>query len=153
MADIELSSYVTGLASATLTGTEEVYLVGDEKTTTQDIADLGNSNIRVWKAQISQTGTSAPTLVELVNTLGVTLTPAYSAVGQYTISGFSGNLTGLIEVSISSGYDETLTTEVTCTTSSILRIKTYASGVASDDIFTNAGLYLGTCVLTIIKYD
>lgn len=36
----EISDYVTGLASATLAGTEEVYLATDEKTTTQDIADL-----------------------------------------------------------------------------------------------------------------
>lgn len=43
MANIELSSYVTGLSSATLDGSEEVYLVGNEKTTTQDIADLNGA--------------------------------------------------------------------------------------------------------------
>ena len=40
----EISSYVTGLSSATLAGTEEVYLATDEKTTVQDIADL-NGNL------------------------------------------------------------------------------------------------------------
>jgi hypothetical protein len=38
---------------------------------------------KVWKAQIDQTGTSAPTLVELVNTLGVTPSrTTYSSVGN-----------------------------------------------------------------------
>ena len=41
----EISSYVTGLASATLTGAEEVYLASDEKTTVQAIADLNGSLI------------------------------------------------------------------------------------------------------------
>jgi len=40
----EISTYVTGLASATLAGTEEVYLATDKKTTTQAIADL-NGNL------------------------------------------------------------------------------------------------------------
>ena len=41
----EISTYVTSLASATLAGTEEVYLASDEKTTTQAIADLNGSLI------------------------------------------------------------------------------------------------------------
>jgi hypothetical protein len=41
----EISDYVTGLSSATLTGAEEVYLATDEKTTVQDIANFNNGNI------------------------------------------------------------------------------------------------------------
>ena len=40
----EISDYVTSLASATLAGTEEVYLATDEKTTVQDIANLTASS-------------------------------------------------------------------------------------------------------------
>ena len=40
----EISDYVTSLPTATLAGTEEVYLATDEKTTTQAIADL-NGNL------------------------------------------------------------------------------------------------------------
>ena len=40
----EISDYVTSLPTATLAGTEEVYLATDEKTTVQDIADL-NGNL------------------------------------------------------------------------------------------------------------
>ena len=39
----EISTYVTGLASATLTGTEEVYLASDEKTTVKAIASFNGS--------------------------------------------------------------------------------------------------------------
>jgi len=149
-ATTEISTYVTSLSSATLDGTEEVYLASNEKTTTQDIANL---NGKVWKAQISQTGTSAPTLVELINTLGVgTLTPAYVGVGIYTISGFGGNLTGLIEVGLS-GYLDTFTHIVSSLTSSQLKIETFESAVASNDMLINSGTTVGSSVITIIKYD
>ena len=80
MADIELSSYVTGLSSATLTGTEELYLVGDEKTTTQDIANLaaggggnlGNSNLTADAAvrTYSLTGDTASEYLSFLNNSG-----------------------------------------------------------------------------------
>jgi hypothetical protein len=41
----EISTYVTGLASATLAGTEEVYLASDEKTTVNAISTFNNGNI------------------------------------------------------------------------------------------------------------
>lgn len=153
MADIELSSYVTGLASATLTGTEEVYLVGDEKTTTQDIADLGNSNIRVWKAQISQTGTSAPTLTTLIDDFGLTLSTNYILTGAYSINGFGGILTGLIDVNITTRNYGTDTADVYVATSSVLGIATFSSGASANGVLDNSGFNLGTSVITVIKYD
>jgi hypothetical protein len=41
----EISDYVTGLSSATLTGAEEVYLATDEKTTVNAISTFNNGNI------------------------------------------------------------------------------------------------------------
>lgn len=152
MANIELSDYVTGLSSATLDGSEEVYLVGNEKTTTQDIADLGNSNIKVYKAQISQTGISAPTLTTLRDDFGLTLTPAYSAVGVYTISGFNSNLTGLIETDLTS-YANTTYHILSCLTSSQLKIETFTATIPTDGLLTNSGTTVGSSVLTIVKYD
>ena len=61
----EISSYVTGLASATLAGTEEVYLATDEKTTTQAIADLNGNlittivNIGDWNMDADTSATIA----------------------------------------------------------------------------------------------
>jgi hypothetical protein len=54
----------------------------------------------VWKAKIDQTGTTAPTLTVLIDTIGLTITPNYAGVGGYTLTGFSGILTGNIEVSL-----------------------------------------------------
>jgi hypothetical protein len=39
----EISDYVTGLSSATLTGAEEVYLATDEKATVSDIANFNST--------------------------------------------------------------------------------------------------------------
>lgn len=146
----EISDYVTGLSSATLTGAEEVYLATDEKTTVQDIANL---NGKVYKAQISQTGTSAPTLVELVNTLGVgTLTTNYILTGAYDIQGFGGVLTGLIDINITWNNVNDFA-RVYIATSSILGVSTFTSGVGANGVLDNTGFGLGTCVLTITKYD
>lgn len=147
----EISDYVTGLSSATLAGTEEVYLASDEKTTVNAISQFAVG--KVYKAQISQSGTSAPTLVELTNTLGVgALTTNYIATGAYDIQGFGGVLTGLIHVSIDVrgvGYEA----YAGVSTSSILSLGTYISGVASNGVLDNVGFNLGSSVITIIKYD
>jgi len=52
----------------------------------------------IWKALITQTGTSAPSLTVIENSLGITATPNYLGVGGYTISGFAGNLVAPLEV-------------------------------------------------------
>jgi hypothetical protein len=41
----EISDYITGLPTATLTGTEEIYLATDEKTTVNEISTFNNGNI------------------------------------------------------------------------------------------------------------
>jgi len=47
----EISTYVTSLASATLAGTEEVYLASDEKTTVKSIANF-NGNYKTITVDI-----------------------------------------------------------------------------------------------------
>lgn len=150
MANIELSSYVTGLSDAgTLDGTEELYLSSDEKTTTGAIAELSSG--KIWKAYITQTGTSAPSLTVLVNTLGVTITPSYSVAGGYSLSGFDSNLTGLVSIEmVFNPIDSTKTAYAIAGSSSVIGLSTYLAGVQSDNV-------LGTInyvnVLTVTKYD
>lgn len=145
----EISDYVSGLSSATLTGAEEVYLATDEKATVQDIVNFGG---KVYKAQIDQTGTSAPTLTVLRDDFGLTLTPSYSGVGIFIIDGWSSKLTGLIETNLT-GYLDTFTNILSSLTSSQLKIETFNRGVASNGMLTNSGTAIGSSVLTIIKYD
>ena len=52
----------------------------------------------IWKALITQSGTSAPTLTIVENTLGITAVPSYVGVGGFLIAGFAGNLIGDIEI-------------------------------------------------------
>jgi len=150
----EISDYVTGLSSATLAGTEEVYLASDEKTTVNAISQFAVG--KVYKAQISQAGTSAPTLVELVNTLGVTVTPSYGVAGVYTLSGFTGLITGLTEVNITCPDNGVLSAKAGGTVSTdVVAILTYSSGVLSNDVLSNDPSIsnFGSSVITIIKYD
>lgn len=107
----------------------------------------------IYKAQISQTGTNAPTLTTIINTLNVDLTPSYNSTGNYNITGWDGNLTGLIEINLTSnkGYDETV--EFQCVTNSLFNLKTYIGGTLSNDVLKNSGIYVGSSILTVIKYD
>lgn len=146
----KLSTYVTGLSDAgTLDGTEVIYLASNEKTTSQSVIELGG---RVYKAQISQTGTNAPTLTTLRDDFGLTLTPAYSGTGVYTISGFNSNLTGLIETNLTSYSNDTFHI-LSCLTSSQLKIETFTATTPTDGLLTNSGTAVGSSVLTIVKYD
>ena len=153
MATQEISSYVTGLSSATLAGTEEVYLASDEKTTVQDIADLGNSNVKVWSAQISQTGTSAPVLTTLIDDFGLTLTPARASVGAYYIDGFASNLTGLIKIVANFSFNDYLTNDhhytIAASSSSRLNFATLVNTVYTDGKLGGGYNY----TITVTKYD
>jgi hypothetical protein len=150
----EISDYVTGLSSATLTGAEEVYLATDEKTTVNAISQFAGG--KVWKAQIDQTGTSAPTLVELVNTLGVTPSgTTYSSIGNYTILGLGSIFTGLIHIAVDI-YDFTggdVTASYGIAPGNVLQLRSYQGGVLTDGLFNNAGGAIGSSVITITKYD
>lgn len=150
----ELSDYVTGLSSAKLTGAEEVYLATDKKTTVNAIRNFSSG--RVWKAQIDQTGTSAPTLVELVNTLGVTPSgTTYTSVGDYTILGLGSIFTGLIHITVDI-YDFStgdITASFQIVPGDVLRLRSYKGGVLTDGLFNNAGVAIGSSVITITKYN
>jgi hypothetical protein len=150
MATQELSDYVTGLSTASLDGAKELYLQTDEKTTVGALKVFTTG--KVYKAQISQSGTSAPTLNVLVDDFGLTLSPSYTGVGVYEISGFATNLTGLIETNLTT-YSNTASHILSSLSSSILKIETFDSGVATNGMLINSGTSVGSSVLTIVKYD
>jgi len=151
MADIELSDYVTSLSSATLTGTEEVYLVGDEKTTTQAIAEFTGG--KVWKCFITQTGTSAPVVTVLINTLGAgTITSTYDSTGYYTLSGFGTSLTSSTSIEARFEIPSYLNTGgAVRIDADSFAVYTQASGTNTDDILDVTFPYAYT--ITVTKYD
>lgn len=93
----EMTAHSTGVLAATdlIEVSEDLGggLYGSRKLTGEQL-DGG----LVWEALITQTGTSAPSLTVVKNTLAITSTPSYSGVGGYTIGGFAGNLTGSLKI-------------------------------------------------------
>ena len=154
MATQELSDYVTGLSTASLDGAKELYLQTDEKTTVGALKVFTTG--KVYKAQISQSGTSAPTLTELVNTFGVIVNSVYNGVGVYSLTGFTGLITGLTEVSITFPNDGINSAFAGGTISTnIVIINTFISGVQANGVLNNdpSITKFGTSVITVTKYD
>lgn len=114
----------------------------DEAVTLGQLNEYGVTGVSYKKyvALISQSGASAPTVVELENTLGGTITWGYSSPGTYT-----GTLTGAFTnnktTSIISGL-ETYQFDVKRTSDNAILIQAFASGVGADNLLTNNTLII-----------
>jgi len=104
----------------------------------------GKPTSKVWKAIILQAGTSAPVLTVVENTLGVTVVSSYSVVGGYGLSGFAGLLTGNISISMDFQLSYLEHSRCLVSTSSLLSLSTYLSGVLANDV-----LAISTIIRTI----
>lgn len=116
------------------------------------IITLANGKPRqlVWKALITQTGTNAPVLTVVENTLGVTITPSYVSVGVYQLSGFNSNLI-INQVEIYGNMNhvgDQWDMELDATTDSILSIATFEVGTGYINGVLNG---IGNSV-TVVKY-
>ena len=108
------------------------------------ITSSGLPTSKVWKAIIVQSGTSAPVLTVVENTLGVTVVSSYSVVGGYGLSGFAGLLTGNISISMDFQLSYLEHSRCLVPTSSLLTLGTYSSGVLANDV-----LAISTIIRTI----
>ena len=108
------------------------------------ITSSGLPTSKVWKAIILQSGTSAPVLTVVENTLGVTVVSSYSVVGGYGLSGFAGLLTGNISISMDFQLSYLEHSRCLVNTSSLLSLSTYLSGVLANDV-----LAISTIIRTI----
>lgn len=88
----------------------------------------------VYKAVISQTGTSDPVIEqELENTLGLTVSTGYITAGAYSISGLDGNAARVVEVTLSGlGVDQEFSSRPT--SANAISLNTYVSGVGTDGV-------------------
>ena len=147
----EISDYVTGLSSATLTGAEEVYLATDEKTTVNAISQFAVG--KVWKCFITQTGTSAPVITVVNNTLGAgTITSTYNGLGDYTLSGFGTAITVNTTVERSFNIASYLNTgSAIRLDADSIGVYTMASGTNADGILDPSYPYVN--IITVTKYD
>ena len=160
--NINLSSDVEvyGKGNVVDRGLKGIIVGNDNVLNTQEeinnLPAITNNEPKVWKAQIDQTGTSAPTLVELINTLGVAPSgTTYSAVGNYAILGLGSIFTGLIHITVDiynfAGGDVTASYGIL--PGDVLLLRSYQGGVLTDGLFNNAGGAIGSSVITITKYD
>jgi len=102
----------------------------------------------VWKALVTQSGTNAPVLVVVENSLNVTVVSGYTGVGSYTLSGFDSNLTSAIDLhgNINSTQSEVFMNLVAFTSSSIV-MNTSTLGAVADDVLDTIG-----SSITVTKY-
>ena len=94
------------------------------------------SGVKRYKALISQTGTSAPTVIVLENSLG-TITYGYSSVGGYTISSSALFTVGKTYWNVQSGPNANTTSAINQATSSSMILWTTQVSTGAN---INAGL-------------
>ena len=127
----EMNAHSTGVLAATdlIEVSEDLGggLFGSRKLTGEQL-DGG----LVWEALITQTGTSAPSLTVIKNTLGITATSSYTSTGVYTISGFASNLTGNIKIEASCTNGQSFCSAAT--SSALLLATTNDSGTNVNDV-------------------
>lgn len=105
------------IAKANLKSTDRVKLTSKDKNIEMSLADFtdylnstlsptsSDAGYSVYTATISQSGTSAPVLTELKNTLGATITPTYSGtLGVYLLTSVGTFTAGKTIVDCYKGY-------------------------------------------------
>jgi hypothetical protein len=109
-----------------------------EKGDASPVASLG---YKVYKALITQTGTSAPTLIVLQNTIG-TITPSYTSAGNYVLS--SSGLFTLNKTFQLIGTPSDVTAQLYFNQSDAddLSLYTTSSGVAADGMVSNTSILI-----------
>ena len=86
---------------------------------------------------ISQSGTSAPTMTILSNTLGITPTFSYNNVGDYTMDFASATLNTSTIVSIGTSGYYPYTFQASYSNSTTIALKSFRDNVKYDNAFVN----------------
>lgn len=107
---------------------------------------------KVYTALLSQSGTDAPVATVLENTLGFTPIYTYSSAGVYALSpleDFSNFLSKGVVIFLNKGSNDSTnaTNSISCAYNyddGALEIRTYANGLASDDILSDVDSFQKT---------
>jgi hypothetical protein len=86
---------------------------------------------------ITQTGTDAPTLTILKNTLGITPTTSYNNVGDYTIDFASATLNSSTIVTLGTSGIYPYTLQASYSNSTTIALKSFRDNVKYDNVFVN----------------
>jgi hypothetical protein len=117
----------------------------------EEVATSASAGEIMYKARVSQQGAEAPVLTEYINRYG-TITPSYTDVGSYALSGFSELTTAGHEISLvcnNFGFVRVILGSATT-----LAIATRDSSDNQANGILGSGLTAGSVIstLTIIKY-
>ncbi len=154
MADSKISNLPTATA---LDGTEVLPIIQGTTTKQATLNQVRELNI-LYKGRLAQAGTSAPVITDYINPNGLTIVGGYGAVGQYSITGFTGETfttSGNYEILLSQSnilYNEHI--YITPASDTSLSITTTNTGVNTDGILrgVDGGGNEVYQVLTIYKY-
>ena len=92
---------------------------------------------RVLYANLNQSGTDAPTLTILKNTLGITPTTSYNSVGDYTIDFASSTLNSSTIVTLGTSGIYPYTLQASYSNSTTIALKSFRDNVKYDNVFVN----------------
>jgi len=92
---------------------------------------------RVLYANLNQSGTDAPTLTILKNTLGITPTTSYNNVGDYTIDFASATLNSSTIVTLGTSGIYPYTLQASYSNSTTIALKSFRDNVKYDNVFVN----------------
>jgi hypothetical protein len=136
-------------------------LGGDDEVSATEIRamldGIGSGTV-IYKGRLAQAGTSAPVVTDYINSTGLTIVGGYGAVGQYSITGFTGETfitSGNYEIQLTTcglQYDEHISTTPFSDTG--IGITTKDAGTNANDILrgVDGGGNQVYQVLTITKY-
>ena len=99
-------------------------------------SELGLPNTYLY-GFISQTGTDAPTLTILKNTLGITPTTSYNSVGDYTIDFASATLNSSTIVTLGTSGFYPYTLQASYSNSTTIALKSFRDNIKYDNVFVN----------------
>jgi len=114
-------------------------------------------NKEVYMAKLTQSGTNAPEVVELINTFGFNITPSYIAKGEYLLAGFSLEDYGITDsfenvvysIENTNGILDKDWVEYYCEGDNLF-INTYKSGSLENDILPSD--YTRSFIITVTLY-
>jgi hypothetical protein len=114
-------------------------------------------NKEVYMAKLTQTGTNAPEVVELINTFGFNITPSYIDKGEYALSGFSLEDYGITDsfenvvysIENTNGILDKDWVEYYCEGDNVF-INTYKSGSHHDEVLPSD--YTRSFIITVTLY-
>ena len=131
---------LTSLADTDLVVVDDYQSAGVYSTKKITVANLKSElglPSRVLYANLNQSGTDAPTLTILKNTLGITPTTSYNNVGDYTIDFASATLNSSTIVTLGTSGIYPYTLQASYSNSTTIALKSFRDNVKYDNAFVN----------------